>query len=359
MIRLEPRTAPSAPHGRALAGHRLRRHHGGRRPSSSRRSARTRCAALSGLRAGALQRPPGPHRAGAQVHAAHPLRARAVALLPLQRLEHRRRGAVPHGRRRRRRAGAVGHHRRAGHPAGAFFPLLIAGRGARRRGLGGHGGAAARPLQRQRDPGQPDAGLRRQPVPQLAGLRAVEGPGGLQLPADRQLRRQTEVPRLIRGMRLGWSFPVALVAALAMWLFMFRTYRGMQLQVGGPAPAAARYAGFSSRAAIWTTLLVSGGPGRRGRGLRGGRPHGPAHPARLHRLRLHRHHRGLRGPAPPARHASWPAWCSPPSSSAASWPSRAWGCPRRSPASSRACCCSRCWPATRWCSTALRWSRAR
>jgi simple sugar transport system permease protein len=44
-----------------------------------------------------------------------------------------------------------------------------------------------------------------------------------------------------------------------MYLFMFRTFTGIQLQVGGPAPAAARYAGFSSRAAIWTTLLTSGG----------------------------------------------------------------------------------------------------
>jgi simple sugar transport system permease protein len=43
-----------------------------------------------------------------------------------------------------------------------------------------------------------------------------------------------------------------------MALFMFRTYRGFALQVGGLAPAAARYAGFSSRGALWTALLVSG-----------------------------------------------------------------------------------------------------
>jgi simple sugar transport system permease protein len=51
---------------------------------------------------------------------------------------------------------------------------------------------------------------------------------------------------------------VALAAAVLMWLFMSRTYRGMQLQVGGAAPAAARYAGFSARGALWTVLLVSG-----------------------------------------------------------------------------------------------------
>ena len=84
-------------------------------------------------------------------------------------------------------------------------------------------------------------------------------PNGFNFPQTVGFAACTEVPRLIRGMRLGWGFPVALLAALAMWLFMFRTYRGMQLQVGGPAPMAARYAGFSSRAAVWTTLLLSGG----------------------------------------------------------------------------------------------------
>jgi general nucleoside transport system permease protein len=84
-------------------------------------------------------------------------------------------------------------------------------------------------------------------------------PQGYNFPQTVSFAAQTEVPRLVRGMRLHWGFVVALFAALAMWLFMFRTYRGMQLQVGGPAPAAARYAGFSSRAAVWTTLLASGG----------------------------------------------------------------------------------------------------
>ena len=84
-------------------------------------------------------------------------------------------------------------------------------------------------------------------------------PHGFNFPQTVTFASQTEVPRLIRGMRLHWGFVVALVAALGMWLFMFRTYTGIQLQVGGPAPAAARYAGFSSRAAVWSTLLVSGG----------------------------------------------------------------------------------------------------
>jgi simple sugar transport system permease protein len=45
----------------------------------------------------------------------------------------------------------------------------------------------------------------------------------------------------------------------AFWAFMFRSWRGFQLQVGGLAPDAARYAGFSSRTALWTALMISGG----------------------------------------------------------------------------------------------------
>lgn len=84
-------------------------------------------------------------------------------------------------------------------------------------------------------------------------------PKGFNFPQTMSFAASTAVPRLVRGMRLSWGFPVALLAALAMWLFLFRTFRGLQLQVGGPAPLAARYAGFSSRAALWTSLLASGG----------------------------------------------------------------------------------------------------
>ena len=66
------------------------------------------------------------------------------------------------------------------------------------------------------------------------------------------------IPRLITGFRLHWGFVVALLAAGLMWVFLFRTYRGYQLQVGGLAAQAARYAGFSSRGALWTVLLTSG-----------------------------------------------------------------------------------------------------
>jgi len=84
-------------------------------------------------------------------------------------------------------------------------------------------------------------------------------PRGWNFPQTMSFAPATEVPRLLGRLRLNAGFAVALLAAVGMWLFMFRTYRGIQLQAGGAAPLAARYAGFSARAALWIVLLTSGG----------------------------------------------------------------------------------------------------
>jgi ABC-type uncharacterized transport system permease subunit len=84
-------------------------------------------------------------------------------------------------------------------------------------------------------------------------------PKGFNFPQTMSFAAETNMPRILRGLRMHWGLAVALLAALVAWVFMFRTFRGYQLQVGGLAPAAARYAGFSSRRALWTALLVSGG----------------------------------------------------------------------------------------------------
>ncbi|MEK8033593.1 ABC transporter permease [Ideonella sp. DXS29W] len=84
-------------------------------------------------------------------------------------------------------------------------------------------------------------------------------PAGYNFPQTITFDASTKIPRLVPGLRLNIGLFVALAAVGAMWVFMFRTYRGFALQVGGLAPAAARYAGFSSRRALWTALLLSGG----------------------------------------------------------------------------------------------------
>ncbi len=83
-------------------------------------------------------------------------------------------------------------------------------------------------------------------------------PKGWRFPQTVSFAYETKIPVFVRGIRAHWGFALALALAVVLWLFLHRTFKGLQLQVGGPAPAAARYAGFSARAALWTTMLVSG-----------------------------------------------------------------------------------------------------
>jgi simple sugar transport system permease protein len=84
-------------------------------------------------------------------------------------------------------------------------------------------------------------------------------PAGYNFPQTRNFEAVTLVPRLMPGSRANVGVLLALAGVAALWVFLFRTRAGFAQQVGGLAPAAARYAGFSSRKALWVALLVSGG----------------------------------------------------------------------------------------------------
>ncbi len=84
-------------------------------------------------------------------------------------------------------------------------------------------------------------------------------PAGFNFPQTITFLKSTQVPKLFSGYRVNIGLIIALVGVGAFWVLLFRTYAGFQLQVGGLAPAAARYAGFSSRKALWSALLLSGG----------------------------------------------------------------------------------------------------
>ena len=84
-------------------------------------------------------------------------------------------------------------------------------------------------------------------------------PGGYNFPQTRTFEAVTQVPRLLPASRMNIGLLLALLGAGVLWVFLFRLRAGFALQVGGLAPAAARYAGFSSRKALWLALLISGG----------------------------------------------------------------------------------------------------
>jgi len=87
----------------------------------------------------------------------------------------------------------------------------------------------------------------------------LKDPGGYNFPQSKTFEAVTQVPRLMTGSRMTVGLLIALAGVAALWVFLFRTRAGFAQQVGGLAPAAARYAGFSSRRALWLALLASGG----------------------------------------------------------------------------------------------------
>jgi len=84
-------------------------------------------------------------------------------------------------------------------------------------------------------------------------------PHGYNFPQTATFLAPSRVPLLIEGSRANLGLPLALLLSGVFWLFLYRTHAGYKLEVGGLAPLAARYAGFSSQSALWTAFLVSGG----------------------------------------------------------------------------------------------------
>ena len=83
-------------------------------------------------------------------------------------------------------------------------------------------------------------------------------PMGFNFPQSKIFSAGFLLPALVPSTRLNLGFLFALLAAGAGWYFLARSFAGYKLQVGGIAPLAARYAGFSQRKALWTALLISG-----------------------------------------------------------------------------------------------------
>jgi simple sugar transport system permease protein len=83
-------------------------------------------------------------------------------------------------------------------------------------------------------------------------------PAGFNFPQTKAFEAVTQIPRLVSGSRVSVGLLLALACAAGLWVFLFRTRAGFAQQVGGLAPDAARYAGFSSRKALWLALLTSG-----------------------------------------------------------------------------------------------------
>jgi simple sugar transport system permease protein len=87
----------------------------------------------------------------------------------------------------------------------------------------------------------------------------MRDPEGFNYPQSPPFGPSAMFAPLFDGMRINGSILVTIVAVSLAWLFLDRSFAGFQMSVGGAAPVAARYAGFSQSRAIWLGLLISGG----------------------------------------------------------------------------------------------------
>ncbi|WP_321798613.1 ABC transporter permease [Caballeronia sp. J97] len=92
-------------------------------------------------------------------------------------------------------------------------------------------------------------------------------PEGMNFPISAMFGDDALFPRLygdwhwtwLKGTRINASVFLTVIAIPCVWLFMRKSFAGFRMNVGGLAPLAARYAGFSDKKTIWTSLLLSGG----------------------------------------------------------------------------------------------------
>lgn len=83
-------------------------------------------------------------------------------------------------------------------------------------------------------------------------------PMGFNFPQSVMFQYDAMIPILIPGTRVNVSLLLALLSAVLAWAYMQRSFGGYQFLVGGLAPRAATYAGFSEARAIWLSLLIGG-----------------------------------------------------------------------------------------------------
>ncbi|MCB1445153.1 MAG: ABC transporter permease [Rhizobiaceae bacterium] len=83
-------------------------------------------------------------------------------------------------------------------------------------------------------------------------------PAGFNFPQSVMFQYDAMVPTLFAGTRVNVSLLVAFALSLVAFVFMQKSFVGYKLQVGGLAPRAAGYAGFSEGGAIWLSLLIGG-----------------------------------------------------------------------------------------------------
>ncbi len=83
-------------------------------------------------------------------------------------------------------------------------------------------------------------------------------PMGFNFPQTVMFQDAALFPPIIFGFRLNYSLIIPIIFTIFVWIYMEKHFGGFKLTVGGLAPHAATYAGYSSNGAVWKSLLIAG-----------------------------------------------------------------------------------------------------
>ncbi len=83
-------------------------------------------------------------------------------------------------------------------------------------------------------------------------------PDGYNFPQSKLFTDAALLPNLVSGTRLNAGLLIALAVVAIEWLFIRRSVWGFEMRVAGLAPAAAAYAGISSKRNVWLGMLAGG-----------------------------------------------------------------------------------------------------
>ncbi len=86
----------------------------------------------------------------------------------------------------------------------------------------------------------------------------LKDPMGFGFPQSELFADAATVAPLLDGTRLHKGVLLAPIAAVLVWFIFSRHLFGFRIRLTGVAPAAAKYAGFSQKAIIWSVFLIAG-----------------------------------------------------------------------------------------------------
>lgn len=78
------------------------------------------------------------------------------------------------------------------------------------------------------------------------------------VPQTMAVPKESQLPRIVPGMRVTWGFVIAVAVGLIIYYFLYRTSGGFKLRAVGINATAARFNGFPVRRFILTSFIVSG-----------------------------------------------------------------------------------------------------